>query len=62
MKRILTILSVLLVVGGTAYAQESMPQDANTWANEWKQENIGEFLMKILEICGTLPVGSQVSE
>ena len=51
MKRILTILSVLLVVGGTAYAQESMPQDANTWANEWKQENIGEFLMKIRDTC-----------
>ena len=36
MKRILTILSILLIAGGTVYAQDTMAQDANKWANEWK--------------------------
>ena len=36
MKRILTIITVLLITGGSTYAQESMAQDASTWANEWK--------------------------
>ena len=36
MKRILTILSILLIAGGTVYAQDTMAQDANKWANDWK--------------------------
>ena len=36
MKRILTILSILLIAGGTIYAQDTMAQDSNKWANEWK--------------------------
>ena len=36
MKRILTMLSVLLIVGGTAYAQETMAKDVSNWANGWQ--------------------------
>ena len=36
MKRILTIITVLLITGGSTFAQENMAQDASTWANEWK--------------------------
>ncbi len=36
MKRILTILSVLLLACGTVHAQETMAEDAPDWANEWK--------------------------
>ena len=36
MKRILAIISVMMIVSGTVYAQETMAQDTNTWANEWK--------------------------
>ncbi|MBR5015162.1 MAG: hypothetical protein IKY16_11265, partial [Bacteroidales bacterium] len=36
MKRILTILSILLFAGGSSFAQESMTENGNSWANEWK--------------------------
>ena len=36
MKRILTILLTLLLASVTAFAQESMTEGVNSWANEWK--------------------------
>lgn len=36
MKRTLIIIAVMLIAGGTAYAQETMATDADTWAGEWR--------------------------
>lgn len=36
MKRTLIIIAVILIAGGTAYAQETMATDADTWAGEWR--------------------------
>ena len=36
MKRLLIILSALLIAGGTAYAQDTMADAVNDWANGWK--------------------------
>ena len=36
MKRTLIIIAVMLIAGGTAYAQETMATDEDTWAGEWR--------------------------
>lgn len=36
MKRILIVLSILLLAGATVSAQETMEEDVKNWVNEWK--------------------------
>ena len=36
MKRILTILTALIVTSGSAFGQETMAEDLSGWTNEWK--------------------------